>query len=600
MASEKSDESKDAKWAGELYSFIQLFRRESSHFLGLIILEIGWAVLMSLLLPLLPEGSFARTKLPFVLVAGALTIAAIWLLFSGLIYYAWLILKRPVRAVLILILQALWFLVDIVADVSASIEIRSLKSRRGADYRGKLKQVAKQTASNRGRKAKSVRGNRELARLLRRREIRNALGLRSIKIADGFKDKFSKRLAWLVSTGRIGLAPLYSYTYQEDEKAVKASMQLFTLASSRLSLTLRQHPAARRVGFSVLPPQVPVRNNVQAQVMRWLFDFDALLWGSYVSSEPPRIWLNIERRLAPISADSTDSERRAEIEAFRAGQVGDDLAMVTIDQRDPLDAYIVLLVTLIEALRSRELKRFRLYPKVFDSLALSARSERQAISRHLVRDVLLRLPPMERTVPALVTVAQIDARPEPPVETEMTPSAKSVLVAYVSQWLDEQLGSAINEWKGDLEPLRDVARKCQKLLPDDAGPHYRLAVLNCLLDEKEDDARSELEKGLEKDLPLTWAAEQPLLFGYAVMKMNNLLDNSSRWDKVEIAKAAIYTARAIKARKVHEDLIKAYKESNLYKWQTLDRRGGRKYSTSERLLYGVLGLEIPSGPPSTP
>ena len=565
MASEKSDESKDAKWAGELYSFIQLFRRESSHFLGLIILEIGWAVLMSLLLPLLPEGSFARTKLPFVLVAGALTIAAIWVLFSGLIYYAWLILKRPVRAVLILVLQALWFLVDIVADVSASIEIR----------------------------------------LLHRREIRNVLGLRSIKIADWFSDKFSNRLAWLVSTGRIDLAPLNSYTYQEDEKAVKASLQLFTLASSRLSLTLRQHHAARRVGFSVLPPLVPVRNNVQVQVMRWLFDFDALLWGSYVSSEPPRIWLNIERRLAPISADSTDSERWADIEAFRAGQVGDDLAMVTIDQRDPLDAYIVLLVTLIEALRSRELKkRFRLYPKVFDSLAVSARSERQAIGRHLVRDVLLRLPPMERTVPALVTVAQVDARPEPPVETEMTPSAKSVLVAYVSQWLDGQLGSAINEWEGDLELLRDVARKCQKLLPDDAGPHYRLAVLNCLLDEKEDDARSELEKGLEKDLPLTWAAEQPLLFSYAVMKMNTLLDNSSRWDKVEIAKAAIYTARAIKARKVHEDLIKlieAYKESHLYKFRYKYPSGGvHEYSTSERLLYGLLGLEIPSGPPSTP
>ena len=440
---------------------------------------------------------------------------------------------------------------------------------------------------------------------MHRREIRNALGLRSIKIADGFKDKFSKRLAWLVSTGRIGLAPLYSYTYQEDEKAVKASMQLFTLASSRLSLTLRQHPAARRVGFSVLPPQVPVRNNVQVQVMRWLFDFDALLWGSYVSSEPPRIWLNIERRLAPISADSTDSERCAEIEAFRAGQVGDDLAMVTIDQRDPLDAYIVLLVTLIEALRSRELKkRFRLYPKVFDSLALSARSERQAISRHLVRDVLLRLPPMERTVPALVTVAQIDARPEPPVETEMTPSAKSVLVAYVSQWLDEQLGSAINEWKGDLEPLRDVARKCQKLLPDDAGPHYRLAVLNCLLDEKEDDARSELEKGLEKDLPLTWAAEQPLLFGYAVMKMNNLLDNSSRWDKVEIAKAAIYTAgdQGPQSSRGSDQVDRGVQGVPSLQMQTLmTLRGGvHEYSTSERLLYGLLGLEIPSGPPSTP
>ena len=118
-----------------------------------------------------------------------------------------------------------------------------------------------------------------------------------LKFARAFKRPIQacvSGLSWVRSGGRIGLAPIYSFTFGEDQRAAKAPLQTFASGVDRLQNKLSRLASVQLMQFEVLPIAVNVTTRRRAKMLRWLFGFDAVLWGSYVSTEPPQIAIQIE------------------------------------------------------------------------------------------------------------------------------------------------------------------------------------------------------------------------------------------------------------------------------------------------------------------
>jgi hypothetical protein len=103
----------------------------------------------------------------------------------------------------------------------------------------------------------------------------------------------------LDSTALIGLAPFHSYSFDEELKSAKAPLQIFAASVRRLRLGLSDRMILSQVRFIPIPDIVSIESEDDARRWRKRLGLDTLLWGSYLSADPPRIWLNLEHRPQP-------------------------------------------------------------------------------------------------------------------------------------------------------------------------------------------------------------------------------------------------------------------------------------------------------------
>lgn len=289
----------------------------------------------------------------------------------------------------------------------------------------------------------------------------------------------SALLKKLQSPGRIGIAPLVSYTYAEDFHAEKIQLQVFAVAIAKLNAVLQNQEGIEHIQFCVLPAHCKIMNNRQAAFFSRLFGLDVLLWGSYLDAGGEIVWLNIYRAYAAKDKekDSDDTGLDFQFGIF-PWKVQVEMPVVTFPQKDCRDAYIVMVVALVQALQAREVKC----------------SDRKRKFNFLVRQDRLYLASSEMTnslVLHLVTNA-LQFLPKEPISDEVLPSAKAQLVEIAGKWIGLQLAKDNDEslWervspKRIAVQLYAIAEKCSLLIPNTSEHFYRLGAIACILGEKE-------------------------------------------------------------------------------------------------------------------
>jgi hypothetical protein len=172
-----------------------------------------------------------------------------------------------------------------------------------------------------------------------------------------FAEWVGKQKVRLASVALIGLAPFYSYSFEEEQKSAKAPLQIFAAALRRLRLCLSDASLAPHVRFIVIPDIVRIESEEPARFWRGWLGLDTLIWGSYVSAKLPRVWLNLENRQPsqPKSPRIALTEDRS-IDTVRwhpvKGRSLDD-SMLEVDQDDPKVCYLVVPMSLLRTIRER-------------------------------------------------------------------------------------------------------------------------------------------------------------------------------------------------------------------------------------------------------
>lgn len=568
------DDKSSSKWAAEFFDFLRLFQRVGGQLSGLLLLEIGWALLLSLVTKLSSTDSAPILGIPLISVdlqiyiidvrltsvfsIGALLIALGWLFNSETYLYFFLPLGRVLRFALIIVTHIVFIVLAIIVGfpsflLSLPYELYLIGKWEKAQNPEKLKQ----TIEKNGKEAVL-------------NYARTQIKFKSSWLLELLGDRYIHLLTALASVGKIGLAPIFSYSFEEDRIAAKAPLQIFANAIGRLRLKLGTLDVVRYIQFRTLPSIIKIETYERAcQVRKWL-GLDALLWGSYISATPPKIWLNIEQALTALQYDKRKSEDRENYDPFRP-LLDFDQYMLVIDQNDPFDAYIALLIALMLSLRARQTHKFTLYPKGVDKLYYSLTDE-DAIFTSLIRD-------------ALFSVSS-------PIAHELThPPAKQLLVNMAGKWVAKQLsGGYLDKYAGNFALLKEVVAQCIRLYPQDANAYYRLATLHCLLGD-EDGARKALITGQEKDKELHWLDEY-YLESMAIVELSSL-GKSYTNENVQMAKLVSYAYRAISKQgdSAKESILSKFKETIFYDLREIGMHTENP-SVSEKIFYELLGIKF--------
>ena len=272
-----------------------------------------------------------------------------------------------------------------------------------------------------------------------------------------------------------------------------------------------------------------VTTSGRAKMLRWLFGFDAVLWGSYASIAPPLISMQIETaRSKPKDEGNAWSRTWRKLQIFEAlDQIENE--GVIVDQEDMLDAYVAVAMALVHALNARDFRHGEMFGEHLDRLRLYNRSNRNAIITALVEDGLFALP---------IVPFRRDAESEAVAEGRRTlwrtrsnfsssPTAKEVLIDVAGKWLGSQLFSWMSrDDRFPTEFLEDVALRCTELQPQEPENYYRLAAIRLMLG-KTDEARKAIDTARAQDslarriptIPLSVKAQM------AIEELDRLSDN---------------------------------------------------------------------------
>ncbi len=177
-------------------------------------------------------------------------------------------------------------------------------------------------------------------------------------VADAVIPLVSRLIRRVYSVGRVGFAPLVSYSYEEDIQAARVPLQIYAWAITRVRTQLRDSEATDWIRFKFVPPQFYVSTPARAEFVRRLFRYDVLLWGSYSDSDKGRIWLNVQQNLKSTREPSWRRDEGIRFERELFPEILEiDAPAVAVDQNDPWDAYTVLLVVVILILQNRSNRR---------------------------------------------------------------------------------------------------------------------------------------------------------------------------------------------------------------------------------------------------
>ena len=391
--SAEKEESNDAKWAAEAFAFLRLFQRVGNQIWGLILLEVGWALLLMLVgklsepdskpvlrLPWFAEdGHFGLEDIPLTSLfpIGGLALVVVWLFSSGLHIYVALFVQRLLRPLLIAgggIIGTLLIVLQILFEWPLIVKRR--KEQRYSDIKRILEPLHESNEYKATTSADARRQQRwqtymsamhqEL--ISTRPSMKKGFALWMTLLLERGLDWVGERISSIASSGRIGLAPFYSYSFSEEEKAVKAPLQIFAGAVGQLRVWMRDLNAVRFMYFRALPPLFKVMTEQRARVIRKLLGLDAVLWGSYLSTAPPCLWLNVEYAMRKTQARRAKVEGREDVNLFYATSLDVNEPLIILDQDDLTDSYIGVSLALLQALQTRREHKPWILPQMRENM----------------------------------------------------------------------------------------------------------------------------------------------------------------------------------------------------------------------------------------
>ena len=311
---------------------------------------------------------------------------------------------------------------------------------------------------------------------------------------------------------------------------------------------------------------------------RWraLFGMDTLLWGSYLSTSPLRIWLNLENRQPQEETETANDDGRDIVEWDPMRSKDFDFAMLEINQDDPIECYIVIIVCFLRTLQLRPRPSKFLFWTSRDSLGWK-QSSGEAVFLKLVR-------------PIISSLEQL-----PPRGLDNTPT--QMLVAYVSNWVTRLLSWSPKNNEAWL--AREILLHCTRLAPSESEHQYRLGALLCFLGN-ETEARKAFDKGQELDRGRDFY-DPDRISSFASTSLY-LAYNSTFDIRGRTAAAVASVARAIvlggpaAASKIAEEFV----ETKYWKEQLLFAECGieKNMTATERILGSMLNLNWPRPKPS--
>ncbi len=234
-------------------------------------------------------GGWRLTLVPVALtdlfVPGALVIFVVWLAISRLHIF----LTRPLLRVLrwlSAILLFIAFLVTMLISLPISAMLKPLERRKIDRWE---QQQDKRTLETWQREL-GEDGFLEFARL-------------RIRFRADYVDKlliafFPWLISQIVPAVIIGIAPVESFSFEEEQRSARIPSQLFAEAAGRLHARLERLAPGIQLRVHMLPTVVRVRFPLAAQrIRRWL-GYDVVLWGSFTDQEARRLLINLATRRA--------------------------------------------------------------------------------------------------------------------------------------------------------------------------------------------------------------------------------------------------------------------------------------------------------------
>ena len=335
-----SEEDSESKPSSQAIEFLKLFQQFGRSFLGLLLLEIGWTLVLATKLAGEEHGPPMLGPVPFtrIWVYGALLIAVFWGFYSRLISY----LLAPLLIVFKIIFDILFVLVTIVSVLLDFILTPIVSPLRKALIRRQLHaDKAAWIAKNVKSDVKSGKSNLEADALyeawLTKRKKEMGAGMRidkdkwitkykeehlddtektdfdpekafaawEVKAQGEYADRMLESLAaekvWLKETnfdrliqliGRhfltplhssvtVGVAPLVRYSHGQELVFEHAPLQQFGAAIATARAMLCELKGLRYIAVHPLPSLFRIESDSRARFVRWFFQLDTLVWGRY-------------------------------------------------------------------------------------------------------------------------------------------------------------------------------------------------------------------------------------------------------------------------------------------------------------------------------
>jgi hypothetical protein len=341
------------------------------------------------------------------------------------------------------------------------------------------------------------------------------------------------------SLTHLGIAPLQGYSYEEELYALRAPSQTFATAIDDIRWTLRRIPDITLVRFRHLPEQWRPKNSDDAQRLRRLLGFDALLWGTYVSLDPPRVWLNVASDYGPSSglgidgddAESGGAELRDESLLFPFSvEQRIETGSFVIDQDQPSQVHAILVLAVAQSVVTRR--------------ALGSRLKRLGLGDDYLYQVHIAEILVEQMIADVFPLLTGSERPN-----LGAPSVAAVAAEVVGDWVGSRFHNptlfpqrleviaARAQWLGDL------LDSCMEMNPSSVRNFYRAVAVSVMLGEQEAALEYAREASRLDDFRAIEVNVLPLV--YAEMALESAQRNSGFESRVDIARFSAHAARAL-------------------------------------------------------
>lgn len=541
-----SDYKTSGTWATEVFDFLVLTQRFMNRIWGLLLLEIGWGVVLlipkqlsdpnlapSLKIPtgisITPLGvTFSDVELSIVYVFGAVFIALIWFLFSGLIVLFYLPIKRLVRILLASIVFILLLPLSLI-------------------YRGFGLLV------NLARRSSNQKPTADSNQIITGRSSIFSVVLKRI---------FDQ----LFLNVEVALTPFFFGSYIEEEiKLAKTPTQIFSGIIGHIKSKLQRLRSVQSISYRFLPSLSRTNTPETLHFAKRLLGIDIVIWGSYVKLNPPEIWINLEfpKYLSPslfLQKGITNNPFILSDEL--------NISSFVIRQDDVIDAYSVILISLLAGQKLQRGAYFKLLSIL--GVKVDIDDEEDSLIYHLITNILLKL--------------------DKPVETnDVYPTAKYILVMLASEWFAKRMSSKYLFQKNNLDSYREVMQKCIELNPGESKHYYRLAVVDCVCGN-EKKAREGLEKGLKLDRGIKWAAwDFHAVEKLIELKVADFSEDSAG---IQIAQRVVNLARLLTMDSLRINARSYFVNSEYYKnIQEGKITIQKQHKASMQLLFGLLEID---------
>lgn len=546
------------KWAAEIYDLLRIFSRLNNSVYGLLLLEIGWVFLLILISKLSPSGgdspepailtipfigvggSILETRVLDLVVPGSLVILLLWGWRTNLfIYISW-----PIIYIFKLIVIAILFIVLIIVVLVNLLlfpffwPIEYLLVRRW--LRNLKPEVFQKLAEE--------YGEQQAKKTLYEMALKE-ISFNALILAKKFSPPLTDIMRNIISQSRIGLAPLQSYNYEEDLNAAKAPSQVFSIAITRTKWQLEYLKSFQYVQFVHLPQHLTPKNSTQARRIRRFLGLDALVWGSYLTEDYNKIWINID---CPLPKNKVNKRKNGKVFISNIFPWVLDIEprMLVIDQRNSWDAYVTLILATIRTFKARRRPNSPI-TKFFDNLYYGELDVDKLIE-HLIFDAFQEIPN---------TVSDING--------DIYPVPTQNLADIAGKWVARQLRPELRyEGKNEsadslVNRLLPIQIRCVTLAPDIVENYYRLGTLYCLA--------GEVDKSLET---FGQARQYEVIRNYSLpfyvranAKMALAELDKSTFSDVPLARYVAYVARAINigGQETKGILLSEFKNSMFFK-----------------------------------